>query len=70
MVEGIVTGTEPYGVFIKWNAVNGLLHKSRLPAKQRRDVARYYHQGDRVSVKAAHFEQEKGRVEWALGPGQ
>ena len=67
IVEGEVTGIQPYGAFIKLDdEVNGLLHISEISNKYVRNIEFFLHVGDKVRVKIIEIDEENNRTKLSL----
>lgn len=63
LVEGVVTGVMPYGVFVELEpGVSGLLHISRFPAWAHRPPGEIFWPGDLVKVIVDTVDVERRRI--------
>lgn len=57
IVEGVVSGIQPYGAFVKLDSdYKGLIHISEISKGYVKDVAKYLHIGERVQVKVIDID--------------
>lgn len=67
LVEGVVTGVMPYGVFIELQSgITGLLHRSRFPAWEQREPGNIFWPTDRVKVVIKAANPGRRRIELSL----
>ncbi|MFV0479639.1 MAG: CvfD/Ygs/GSP13 family RNA-binding post-transcriptional regulator [Anaerorhabdus sp.] len=67
IVEGTVTGIQPYGAFIVLkNKTRGLVHISELSNLYVKDVAQFVSVGDKISVKIIDFDKETNQARLSL----
>ncbi len=69
LVQGTVTGVQPYGVFIELEpGVTGLLHLSRLPpTAQQDDPTTLFWHGDHICVTIERLDPKKRQIGLSLG---
>ena len=66
-VKGVVTGIQPYGVFVELELdVTGLLHRSRLPAWAQGDLTELFWPGDQVQVVIESIQVRRRRLQLSL----
>lgn len=66
-VKGVVTGIQPYGVFVELELdVTGLLHRSRLPAWAQGDLTELFWPGDQVQVVIESIQVRRRRLQLGL----
>ena len=59
IVEGVITGIQPYGAFVALdNKTTGLIHISEISDGFVKDVARYVKVNDRIKVKIIDFDEK------------
>ena len=51
IVKGEVTGIEPYGIFVKVNEYDGLIHISEIANKYISNITAYVNIGDKIYAK-------------------
>lgn len=57
IVEGTVSGIQPYGAFVKLDSdYKGLIHISEISKGYVKDVAKYLHVGEKVKVKVIDID--------------
>ncbi|MCF0114574.1 MAG: S1 RNA-binding domain-containing protein [Erysipelotrichaceae bacterium] len=67
IIEGTVTGIQPYGAFVALeNHVNGLIHISEISDGFVRDVGHYVQVNDRVRVKVIDIDVKANQVRLSL----
>ncbi len=67
IVEGVVTGIQPYGAFILLkDQTKGLVHISELSDGYVRDVSQFVTLGDNVIVKIIDFDKEANQARLSL----
>lgn len=63
LVDGVVTGIMPYGVFVELEpSITGLLHVSRLPSWAQKPPAELFWPGDRVKVIIDSIDLQRRRI--------
>lgn len=67
IVEGKVTGIQPYGAFVLMDRnVNGLIHISEISDGYVKDINRYIHVGDTVRVKIIEIDLSTKQAKLSL----
>lgn len=67
IVEGKVTGIQPYGAFISIDKnTNGLIHISELSDGFVKDIHQYVRVGDVVKVKVIEYDEESHHAKLSL----
>jgi predicted RNA-binding protein with RPS1 domain len=67
IVEGKVTGIQPYGVFVALDySTNGLIHISEISDGFVRDISRYAAVGDTIRVKIIDFDPQTNHAKLSL----
>lgn len=66
IVEGIVTGIQPYGAFVDVDGVAGLIHISEITAGFVSDVCRFVNVGDKVRVKIIDIDKQNNHYQLSL----
>lgn len=62
VVRGTVTGIQEYGVFVKVDEYDGLVHISEISDKYVRDVGDYLKVGDVVDLKVIELDQKHNKL--------
>jgi small subunit ribosomal protein S1 len=62
IVEGTITKIVSYGMFVRINDLEGLVHQNDVSWKSNFPFKKYYHKGDKVSVKILSINQEENRI--------
>ena len=67
IVEGKVTGIQPYGAFVALDRnTSGLIHISEISDGYVRDISRYVKVGDTVRVKIIDFDEKNNQARLSL----
>lgn len=67
VIEGTVTGIQPYGAFVALNdKVQGLVHISEITHGYVKDVSEHLAVGDKVNVKVLQIDEEKNKVSLSI----
>ncbi|MCH4207816.1 MAG: CvfD/Ygs/GSP13 family RNA-binding post-transcriptional regulator [Solobacterium sp.] len=67
IVEGKVTGIQPYGAFVSLDKhTSGLIHISEISDGYVRDISRFVQLGDTVRVKIIDYDQKTGQARLSL----
>lgn len=67
IVEGKVTGIQPYGAFIMLNNhVSGLIHISEISDGYVKDIHQFIQVGDTIKVKIIDIDEENKQVRLSL----
>lgn len=67
IIEGKVTGIQPYGAFVALNEdVQGLVHISEITHGFVKDINEHLSVGDTVKVKVLNVDEEKNKVSLSI----
>jgi len=66
IVKGEVTGIEPYGVFIKVNEVDGLIHISEIANRFVSNIRKYVNIGDKIYAKIIEIDSTTGKLKLSI----
>jgi len=67
VLEGKVTGIQPYGAFVALNdEVQGLVHISEVTHGFVQDINEHLKVGDTVNVKVLNVDEQKGKVSLSI----
>ncbi|MDY0408767.1 S1 domain-containing post-transcriptional regulator GSP13 [Virgibacillus soli] len=67
IVQGKVTGVQPYGAFVALNdEVQGLVHISEVTHGYVKDIKEHLAVGDEVTVKILSIDEEKNKVSLSI----
>ena len=67
IVEGRVTGIQPYGIFVSLDYnTNGLIHISEISDGFVRDISRYASVGENIRVKIIDFDPDTNHAKLSL----
>lgn len=67
VVQGIVTGIQPYGAFVKVDGgTDGLIHISEISSHYVNDVHNYVNIGEKVVVKIIDIDENNGQLRLSL----
>lgn len=66
IVEGFVTGIQPYGAFVDIEGTAGLIHISEITSGYVSDVCRFVNVGDKVRVKIIDIDQQNAHYQLSL----
>ena len=67
IVEGKVTGIQPYGAFVSLNAyTSGLIHISEISEGYVKDIEQYVKVGETVRVKIIDFDSKTNQARLSL----
>ncbi len=67
IVEGKITGIQPYGAFVALNHdMSGLIHISEISEGYVRDISSYVHVGDTVRVKIIDLDSSTNQARLSL----
>ena len=67
IVEGKITGIQPYGAFVLLdNNTSGLIHISEISDGYVKDISHFVHVGDIVKVKVIDFDQNNNQARLSL----
>ena len=62
IVKGEVTGIEPYGIFVKVDDYNGLIHISEIANNYISNITKYVNIGERIYAKVIEVDTENNRL--------
>jgi len=62
IIDVVVTGIAPYGVFVKINEYSGLIHISEISDKFVRDISQFAMAGDQVKVIVIEADEENKQL--------
>ena len=62
IIDVVVTGIAPYGVFVKINEYTGLIHISEISDKFVRDISQFAMTGDPVKVIVIEVDEENKQL--------
>ncbi len=67
VVEGIITGVQPYGAFVSISEeIQGLVHISEVKNGFVKDISDHVHEGDKVKVKILEIDEEENKYALSL----
>ena len=66
IVEGFVTGIQPYGAFVDVEGTAGLIHISEITSGYVSDVCRFVSIGDKVRVKIIDIDKHNHHYQLSL----
>lgn len=67
IVEGKITGIQPYGAFVLLeDSVNGLIHISEISDGYVKDIHQYVKVGDTIQVKIIDLDEDNQQVRLSL----
>ena len=66
IVKGEVTGIEPYGIFVKVDDYNGLIHISEIANKYISNITKYVNVGERIYAKVIDFDSVNNRLKLSI----
>ena len=66
IVKGEVTGIEPYGIFVKVNGYDGLIHISEITNKYVSNITNYVTIGENIFMKVIDIDQENNRLSLSI----
>ena len=66
IVKGEVTGIEPYGIFIKVDEFNGLIHISEIANKYISNITNYVNIGDKVYAKIIEIDNLNKKLKLSI----
>lgn len=67
VIEGKVTGIQPYGAFVAIDGdTQGLVHISEIMHGYVKDINDYLSVGDTVNVKVIQIDEEKGKISLSI----
>ena len=62
IIDVVVTGIAPYGVFVKINEYTGLIHISEISDKFVRDISQFAMTGDQVKVIVIEVDEDNKQL--------
>ncbi|MCU0105318.1 S1 RNA-binding domain-containing protein [Acholeplasma vituli] len=62
IIDVVVTGIAPYGVFVKINEYTGLIHISEISDKFVRDISQFAMTGDQVKVIVIEVDKDNKQL--------
>lgn len=67
IVEGVITGIQPYGAFVSLqNGSKGLIHISEISERFVKDVGNFVKMNERIQVKVLDFDEEGEHLKLSL----
>lgn len=66
IVKGEVTGIEPYGIFVKVDEWNGLIHISEIANNYISNITKYVNIGERIYAKIIEVDTENSRLKLSI----
>jgi len=66
IVKGEVTGIEPYGIFVKVDDTNGLIHISEIANNYISNITKYVSIGERIYAKVIDVDNENNRLKLSI----
>ena len=66
IVKGEVTGIEPYGIFVKVDECNGLIHISEIANRYISNITKYVNVGEKIYTKVIDFDSENNRLKLSI----
>ena len=66
IVKGEVTGIEPYGIFVKVDDYNGLIHISEIANNYISNITKYVNIGERIYAKVIEVDTENNRLKLSI----
>ena len=66
IVKGEVTGIEPYGIFIKVDDYNGLIHISEIANNYISNITNYVSIGEKIYAKVIEVDDENNRLKLSI----
>jgi small subunit ribosomal protein S1 len=62
VVDGVITKIVSYGIFVRVDDLDGLVHQNDISWKNNFPFRKYYNKGDKVSVKILSINPEENRI--------
>jgi len=62
VVDGVITKIVSYGIFVRVDDLDGLVHQNDISWKNNLPFRKYYNKGDKVSVKILSINPEENRI--------
>ena len=66
IVKGEVTGIEPYGIFVKVDGYNGLIHISEIANNYISNITNYVSIGEKIYAKVIEVDDENNRLKLSI----
>lgn len=66
IVKGEVTGIEPYGIFVKVDDYNGLIHISEIANNYISNITKYVSIGERIYAKVIDVDDDNNRLKLSI----
>ena len=66
IVEGEITGIQPYGAFVKFDDYYGLIHLSEISTDYIKDIHRFFKVNQKVKVKILEVDEETKHYKLSL----
>ena len=66
IVKGEVTGIEPYGIFVKVDDYNGLIHISEIANNYISNITKYVNIGERIYAKVIEVDTKNNRLKLSI----
>ena len=66
IVKGEVTGIEPYGIFVKVDEVDGLIHISEIANKFVSNIKKYVNIGDKIFAEIIDIDTDNRRLKLTI----
>lgn len=63
IIEGTVTGIQPYGVFISYQSYQGLVHISEISDRYVADINQVFQVGDKVRVLVLEVDEKEKKMQ-------
>jgi len=66
-ISGTIEDIKPYGLLVKTNMIQGLLHKSEIPNISGKELSEIFRTGETIKVKIIYVDLKKGRISFSMG---
>ena len=66
IVKGEVTGIEPYGVFVRVDDTNGLIHISEIANNYISNITKYVTVGEKIYAKVIEVDHDHNRLKLSI----
>ena len=66
IVKGEVTGIEPYGIFVKVNEYDGLIHISEIANNFVSNITKYVTVGENIYMKVIGIDEDNNRLNLSI----
>ena len=66
IVKGEVTGIEPYGIFVKVDECNGLIHISEIANNYISNITKYVSIGENIYAKVIEVDNDNNRLKLSI----